>query len=105
MMLKMLFATTVLTLGMAGVAQAAGDAAAGEGKAAVCAACHGTDGIALVPIYPNLKGQNAPYLESSLKAYRDGQRTGGNSAIMAPMASNLSDADIADLAAYYSSLE
>lgn len=104
-MLKILFASAVLTFSMAGVAQAAGDAAAGEGKAAVCTACHGADGIALVPIYPNLKGQNAPYLEGALKAYRDGQRTGGNSAIMAPMAANLTDADIADLAAYYSSME
>jgi cytochrome c553 len=104
-MLKILLASTVLTLGMAGMAQAAGDAAAGAGKAAVCAACHGKDGIALVPIYPNLRGQNAAYLEGSLKAYREGQRTGGNAAIMTPMAMNLSDADIADLAAYYSSLE
>ncbi len=105
MMLKILFASTILTLGMVGAAQAAGDAAAGETKAAVCAACHGKDGIALVPIYPNLRNQNAPYLESSLKAYREGQRAGGNAAIMTPMAKNLSDQDIADLAAYYSSME
>ncbi len=104
-MLKILFASTVLALGLAGMAHAAGDAAAGEGKAAVCAACHGKDGIALVPIYPNLKGQNAAYLEGALKAYRDGVRMGGNAAIMTPMAKNLSDADIADLAAYYSSLK
>ena len=105
MMLKLLFASTALTLGMSTMVQAAGDAAAGEGKAAVCAACHGKDGIAMVPVYPNLKGQHAPYLESSLKAYRDGQRMGGNAAIMTPMAKNLSDQDIADLAAYYSSLK
>lgn len=102
-MLKVLFASALLTLGLSGLAQAAGDAAAGEGKSAVCAACHGKDGIAMVPIYPNLKGQHAAYLESSLKAYRDGQRAGGNAAIMTPMAKNLSDEDIADLAAYYSS--
>lgn len=104
-MLKILFVSTLLTLSMAGVAHAAGDAAAGKGKTAVCVACHGNEGVALVPIYPNLKGQNAPYLEGALKAYRDGQRAGGNAAIMAPMAMNLSDADIADLAAYYSSLK
>lgn len=104
-MLRILVASTALMIGMTGMAQAAGDAAAGKGKAAVCAACHGADGIAQVPVYPNLKGQNAPYLEGALKAYRDGQRMGGNAAIMTPMAKNLSDQDIADLAAYYSSLK
>ena len=69
MMLKTLFASAVMTLAMTGMAQAAGDAAAGAGKAAVCSACHGKDGIALVPIYPNLRGQNAAYLEGALKAY------------------------------------
>lgn len=83
----------------------AGDAAAGKTKAAVCAACHGANGIAIAPIYPNLAGQNAAYLESAIKAYRDGQRQGGMSAQMAPMAAALSDADIADLAAYFASLK
>ncbi len=105
MMLKVLFASTLLTLGMTGMVQAAGDAAAGAGKSAVCTACHGADGIGLVPIYPNLKGQQVAYLESSLKAYREGQRTGGNAAIMTPMAKNLSDEDIADLAAYYGAMK
>ena len=86
-------------------AQAAGDAAAGEGKIGTCVACHGTDGMAIAPIYPNLAGQSATYLESSLKAYRAGERGGGMSAMMAPMAQGLSDEDIADIAAYYSSLE
>ncbi|WP_299233969.1 cytochrome c [uncultured Halomonas sp.] len=86
-------------------AQAAGDAAAGEGKIGTCVACHGTDGMGLAPIYPNLAGQSADYLVSSLKAYRDGQRGGGMSAMMTPMAQGLSDEDIADIAAYYSSLE
>lgn len=85
-------------------AQAAGDAAAGETKIGACAACHGTDGKATGPIYPNLAGQNAPYLEGALKAYREGQRGGGMSAIMAPQAASLSDQDIADIAAYFSSL-
>lgn len=86
-------------------AQAAGDAAAGEGKIGTCVACHGTDGQGLAPIYPNLAGQSATYLESSLKAYRDGQRQGGMSALMTPQAQSLSDEDIADIAAYYSSQE
>ncbi|ERS92156.1 MULTISPECIES: c-type cytochrome [unclassified Halomonas] len=86
-------------------AQAAGDPAAGEGKVAACAACHGTDGMATAPIYPNLAGQNAEYLVSSLKAYRAGERGGGMSAMMTPQAQALSDEDIADIAAYYASLE
>ncbi|MDX1464778.1 MAG: cytochrome c [Halomonas sp.] len=85
-------------------AQAAGDPAAGEGKVAACAACHGTDGKATAPIYPNLAGQNADYLVSALKAYRAGERGGGMSAMMTPQAKALSDEDIADIAAYYASL-
>ncbi|PRY73110.1 c-type cytochrome [Halomonas ventosae] len=86
-------------------AQAAGDPEAGKGKIAACAACHGTDGMGTAPIYPNLAGQSAAYLESAMKAYRDGQRGGGMSAIMAPQAQGLSDEDIADIAAYYASLQ
>lgn len=86
-------------------AQAAGDPAAGEGKIAACAACHGSDGKATAPIYPNLAGQNAEYLVSALKAYRAGERGGGMSAMMTPQAQALSDEDIADIAAYYAGLE
>ncbi len=86
------------------MAQAQGDAEAGKNKAGVCASCHGANGIGIAPMYPNLAGQKAMYLELSIKAYRNGQRTGGNAAMMAPMVANLSDQDIADLAAYYASL-
>lgn len=83
----------------------AGDAAAGKAKSAICATCHGANGISVVPIYPNLKGQQEAYLTSSMKAYKAGQRQGGMSAIMNAQAAALSDADIANLAAYYSSLK
>jgi cytochrome c553 len=83
----------------------AADAAAGKAKAAVCATCHGLNGISAAPIYPNLKGQKESYLLSSLKAYKSGQRQGGMSAIMRPQVSSLSDTDMADLAAYYASLK
>ncbi len=86
-------------------AQAAGDPEAGEGKIATCVACHGTDGMGTSPIYPNLAGQSAAYLESAMKAYRDGQRGGGMAALMVPQAQGLSDEDIADISAYYASLE
>ena len=86
------------------VAQA-GDAAAGKAKSAVCAACHGANGKAQIPNYPHLAGQNAGYLVESLKAYKNKQRTGGQAVIMQGQAAALSDADMADLAAYYAGLE
>lgn len=86
-------------------AQAQGDPEAGKEKVAACAACHGTDGMGTAPIYPNLAGQKATYLENSLKAYREGQRGGAMAAMMTPQAKGLSDEDIADIAAYYATLE
>ncbi|MBZ2169302.1 c-type cytochrome [Marinobacter sp. F4216] len=88
---------------VSGVASAA-DVEAGKAKAAVCAACHGQNGIAQIPTYPNLAGQNEQYLVSALKAYKNKQRSGGQAAIMQGQAAALSDTDIANLAAYYASL-
>ncbi|MGP9832801.1 c-type cytochrome [Marinobacter sp. NSM] len=85
-------------------AAVAGDAAAGKAKAAVCAACHGQNGISQIPMYPNLAGQKEQYLVSSMKAYKNGQRQGGQAAVMQGQAAGLSDDDIANLAAYYASL-
>ncbi|TEW53375.1 c-type cytochrome [Psychromonas sp. RZ22] len=82
----------------------AGDIAAGKAKSAVCTMCHGADGIGTAPIYPNLKGQKEAYLNASLKAYKASQRKGGMAALMNAQAAALSDEDIANLAAYYSSL-
>ncbi|PVZ66334.1 c-type cytochrome [Pelagibaculum spongiae] len=87
------------------IANAAGDAAAGKAKAGICAACHGAAGISAIPTYPNLAGQKAAYIESSLKAYKNKSRKGGQSATMYGMAAPLSDADIKNLAAYYSGLK
>ncbi len=85
---------------------AGGDIAAGKAKAtAVCAACHGATGISAIPMYPNLAGQKEMYLVSSLKAYKAGQRTGGMAPVMAGQAAALSDADINNVAAYFSSLK
>lgn len=84
---------------------AAGDAAAGKTKAALCATCHGADGKAVMPMYPNLAGQNEDYLVSALKAYRSKERNGGMAAMMQMQAANLSDEDINNIAAYYSSLK
>lgn len=81
----------------------ASDASAGKKIASTtCIACHGMGGIGITDQYPNLAGQKAPYLEAQLKAFRDGTRS---NAIMGPMAKQLSDNDIANVAAYYSHLE
>ncbi|HTN34805.1 MAG TPA: c-type cytochrome [Marinobacter sp.] len=93
-----------LSTAIPAVASAAGDAAAGKAKAAVCAACHGQNGVAQIPMYPNLAGQHEQYLVSALKAYKAGQRTGGQAAIMQGQAAGLSDDDIANLSAYFASL-
>jgi len=97
----------ILLLAAAGLmasATMAADIDAGKAKAAVCAGCHGAEGISAIPTYPNLAGQKAAYLESALKAYKAQDRKGGQSAVMYGMVAALSDADMANLAAYFESL-
>jgi cytochrome c553 len=79
----------------------AGDAAAGKSRAAACGACHGAAGISANDMWPNLAGQKETYLAKQMKAFRDGAR---KDPMMGPMAAGLSDDDVANLAAYYSSL-
>ncbi len=79
---------------------ASGDPEAGQEKSATCAACHGADGNSTIETNPVLAGQYASYLEQALRSYRDGSR---QNAIMAGFASQLSDQDIADLAAWFAS--
>ncbi len=80
----------------------AGDAAAGKAKSALCAACHGADGISPSPLWPNLAGQKEAYLVKQIKAFKNGERKDPS---MAPMVAGLTDADIENLAAYYASLK
>ncbi len=80
---------------------AAGDAAAGKVKAASCAMCHGPAGVSANDIWPNLAGQKQGYLIKQMKAFKDGSR---KDPLMSPMAAPLSDEDIDNLAAYFSSL-
>ena len=75
---------------------------AAKSAAAICAGCHGPKGISPAGTFPNLAGQKADYLAAQLKAFRDKTRP---SAIMAPLAASLKDEDIANLAAYFSSLK
>lgn len=86
-------------------AWAAGDAQRGAEKAGSCMACHGAEGKATVPLYPSLAGQHAPYLEHALQAYKKGERSGGQAEVMKAFVAGLSDDDMANLAAYYSSLQ
>ncbi|MCU7958561.1 MAG: c-type cytochrome [gamma proteobacterium symbiont of Bathyaustriella thionipta] len=80
----------------------AGDAAAGKAKAAVCAACHGANGVGTQPIYPNLAGQKEAYIVKQMKAFKAGDR---KDPTMSAMAAPLTDTDMANLAAHFSSLK
>lgn len=91
---------SILLLGTS--VHAAGDAAAGSGKAVLCAACHGAEGISSNDIWPNLKAQKYGYLVKQIKAFRDGSRLDPS---MQPMVANLTDEDIENLAAYFSSMK
>jgi cytochrome c553 len=88
----------VALLAMVGVPAHAADVEAGKRKAEVCAACHGADGNATVPGTPSLAGQPVYFTHWQLIKYRDGRR---KDAQMSPFAKNLTDTDMADLAAYY----
>jgi cytochrome c553 len=90
----------VAALGWTSSALAAGSKEAGQAKAATCSACHGMDGNSLNPEWPNLAGQGEVYIVRQLKAFHGGQR---QNVLMSPMAAVLSDQDMADLAAYFSS--
>jgi cytochrome c553 len=75
-----------------------GKPADGATKAAVCAACHGPNGNSTNPDWPRLAGQSAVYIAGQLRLFRSGARP---NPVMIPMATSLSDQDIADLAVYY----
>jgi cytochrome c553 len=100
--LKVALAVLILTLLPLVASADAGDVAAGRRKALQCQACHGLDGLSKLPEAPHLAGQPARYLVKSLEEYRSGARTHD---MMTLVAKNLSDQDIADLAAYYAAIE
>jgi len=79
-------------------ALAEGDPAAGEQKSAVCAACHGTDGNSVNPMWPKIAGQHEQYLVRHVTLIRSNDRPVPE---MYGIAQTLSDQDILDLAAYY----
>jgi len=75
-----------------------GDAGAGKTAAAMCAGCHGNNGLSVNPAWPNLAGQNAGFMENAIKAFKSGERKND---LMSPMAAALSDADVRNVAAYF----
>jgi len=89
------------SLGIAGAAQAAGDAAAGQAKAASCGMCHGPAGQG-TSMGPKLAGEDPAKFIQAMDDYKSGKR---DNAMMKAQAGSLSDGDIANLAAYYASLK
>jgi cytochrome c553 len=91
----------MLALGSLSAPALAGDAAAGHRKAVQCQTCHGLDGLSKLPEAPNLAGQPELYLVKALDDFRHGVR---QNEMMSIVVKQLSDADVADLAAYYASI-
>src|SRR5690606_32359217 len=87
-----------LSVSAASAAGLVGDAAAGKTKAAACGACHGADGNSPAPTFPKLAGQGERYLVKQIHDIKSGARP---VPAMAGQTDNLSEQDIADIAAYY----
>jgi cytochrome c553 len=96
-----LLTAAILLLTVTGSAAAA-DAAAGRRKALQCQTCHGLDGLSKLPEAPHLAGQPERYLVKSLDDYRKGLRKDD---MMTLVVKDLTDQDVADLAAYYAAIE
>ena len=86
---------------MGGSLAASPDPKSGRHLAAACAACHGSDGMSVDNSIPNIGGQHYVYLVQQLADFKSGARV---SPLMAEFARPLSDQQIADLSAYYSSM-
>ena len=93
------FLIAAFVLGFSLPVAAKGDYEAGKAKSTACAACHGADGNSTVPSFPKLGGQQRDYIYHALKDYKAGKR---KNPIMAEQVKDLSDADMLDLAMYYS---
>ncbi len=78
-----------------------GSADAGKARALTCTACHGPEGNSSSALWPNIAGQNAPYIRAQLLAFKDGSR---KDPLMSSQAMLLSEQDMADLAVYFESL-
>ncbi|MGB0494801.1 MAG: c-type cytochrome [Kangiellaceae bacterium] len=97
-----LMTAAMLAFSFSTTAMAAGDVAAGKAKSAICAACHGANGISTIPMYPNLAGQKATYTAKQLRDFKSKTR---KDPVMAGMVAALTETDIVNIAAYYESLK
>ena len=95
-------ASALMLIGTAAYADGSASAGAQKIKTQGCINCHGRDGVSKLPEAPNLAGQVQTYIVSSLQAYHSGER---KNELMNTVAQPLTEADIADLAAYYSSIK
>ncbi len=101
MKLALLACLGMNSLAMANEPAKSGDAAKGKAVSATCVACHGADGNSVNPDWPKLAGQGEGYLAKQLADFRSDKR---NDPTMTAMAKGIvSDADVADLSAYYAS--
>lgn len=98
-MKKTLFILAAVALGFSLQTHAKGSYEAGKAKSTTCAGCHGAEGVSAVPSFPTLAGQHRDYIYHSLKDYKSGKR---NNPIMAGQVQTLSEADMLDLAMFFS---
>lgn len=96
--LALIFTTTLVLISTQSFAK--GDVAKGKVKSVTCIGCHGVDGNSPIPTFPKIAGQNEDYLLKELKDFKAGARI---DSIMTGIVASLTDADIANLAAYYAS--
>lgn len=97
----MLPVLVLASIGLAGAAQAAGDAAAGQAKATACGMCHGPTGGG-TQVGPKIAGMDTAKFIAALSDYKSGKR---DNVMMKAQAGQLSDDDMANLAAYYATLK
>jgi cytochrome c553 len=100
-MTRRLIRTALACVLACAVSAAQADVQAGRAKAKMCAVCHGEFGVSVLPNAPNLAGQPEIYLAEQLKAYRSGKRSDET---MSVIAKPLTDAEIADLTAWFASI-
>lgn len=96
----LLLALSLSLIGLTNAIAAEGNVASGKEKTASCAGCHGEDGNSPADTFPKLAGQHASYIVKQLVAFKSGER---KDAMMAALASSLSEQDMQDAAAFYAS--
>lgn len=97
--MKKLILASIASFFLISGAAVAGDVAAGKAKSASCGGCHGFDGNSSIAMYPKLAGQNEAYIVKQVKDFK--ANTDRQNPIMMGMVAALSEADAADIGAYY----